>query len=66
MSERRSPQDDSAWIEWSGGNQPVDDEVLLEVVLKNGMQYEEYSDEIRWSSRNDCDVARYRVVGAAA
>ncbi|MDH2091099.1 hypothetical protein N5K21_20410 [Rhizobium pusense] len=66
MSERRSPQDASAWIEWSGGNQPVDDEVLLEVVLKNGMQYEEYSDEIRWSSRNDRDVARYRVVGAAA
>lgn len=61
MSERRA---EDAWIEWEGGTQPVADEVLLEVVLKNGMQYEEYSDEIRWSMRNDRDVVAYRVVSA--
>ncbi|MDO3431162.1 hypothetical protein QWJ46_00545 [Rhizobium sp. CBN3] len=61
MSERRA---EDGWIEWAGGEQPVADEVLLEVVLKNGMQYEEYSDEIRWSTRNDRDVAAYRVVSA--
>ncbi|MBB4235070.1 hypothetical protein [Rhizobium esperanzae] len=61
MSERRA---ETGWIEWAGGKQPVADEVLLEVILKNGMRYEEYSDEIRWSTRNDRDVARYRVVSA--
>lgn len=66
MSERRSSQEKFTWIEWGGGEQPVADEVLLEVVLKNGVQYQEYSDEIRWSSRNDRDVARYRIVGASA
>ena len=50
------------WIEWSGGKQPLPDNTLVEVKLKNGMQYEEYSDEIRWSSRNDRDVATYRVI----
>jgi hypothetical protein len=61
MSERTN---DDGWIEWAGGAQPVADEVLLEVILKNGMRYEEYSDEIRWSTRNDRDVARYREVSA--
>ncbi|WP_313666125.1 hypothetical protein [Shinella sp.] len=56
---------EDGWIEWSGGKQPVADDVLIEVVLKNGMRYEEYSDEIRWNSKNDRDVAAYRVVGAA-
>jgi len=49
------------WIEWDGGEQPVADEVRLEVVLQNGMQYEEYSDEIRWNKKNDRDVGRYRL-----
>ncbi|NTG85839.1 hypothetical protein G6L15_06705 [Agrobacterium rhizogenes] len=61
MSERRA---EDGWIEWSGGKQPVANEVLLDVVLKNGMQYEEYSDEIRWNKLNDRDVAAYRVVPA--
>ena len=54
------------WIEWGGGSQPVADEVLLEVILKNGMRYEEYSDEIRWSTLNDRDVVAFRIVGASA
>ncbi len=56
---------EDGWIEWTGGEQPVADDVLIEVILKNGMRYEEYSDEIRWNSKNDRDVAAYRVVGAA-
>lgn len=52
------------WIEWGGGKQPMADGVAVEVKLRNGMQYTESSDELRWSTRNDRDIIAYRIVGA--
>ncbi|RWX22158.1 hypothetical protein EHH54_39385 [Rhizobium leguminosarum] len=61
MSERRA---EDGWIEWEGGYRPVLAGAQVEVRLHNGEQCKDVAGEIRWSTRNDRDVARYRVVSA--
>ncbi|WP_457659567.1 hypothetical protein [Sinorhizobium medicae] len=52
------------WSDWAGGYRPVRAEQQVEVRLHNGEQYKDIAGEIRWSTRNERDVARYRVVPA--
>lgn len=52
------------WIEWGGGYRPVMADTQVEVRLHNGEQYKDTAEEIRWSTRNERDVAAYRVVSA--
>lgn len=56
----------SDWIEWTGGHQPVKDDQVVEVRLRNGMQYTDTGDELRWSRRNDRDIVAYRIVSGVA
>ena len=59
----------SDWIEWHGGEQPVADEVVVEVKLRNGTVLGEDPPEFyRWtnsSTKDVCyeyDIIAYRIV----
>ncbi len=54
----------SDWIEWHGGEQPVEDDVVVGVKLRNG--YPEYpvaAGNLRWIHLNSGgDIIAYRIV----
>jgi hypothetical protein len=74
MSERRSPQEDSAWIEWTGGERPVRDDVKVDAKFRRGNEVNGLEAGFwRWnhshpSDRRErpSDIVAYRVVGVAA
>lgn len=66
MSERRA---EDGWIEWAGGKQPIGDDVLIEVKLRDGTIYNDTGSELAWSHDRhrkyaDTDIIAYRVVSA--
>ena len=54
----------SFWIEWTGGKQPVGDEVVVEVVLREGSHLEQEAGAVDWTRDDDGngDVMAYRVL----
>jgi len=74
MSERRSLEDGSAWIEWTGGESPVSAEVKVDTKFRRGNQVEGMEsgfwrwDHSRSSDRRErpSDIVAYRISGAAA
>ena len=56
--------DEAGWIEWGGGECPVDDGVMVDVVFENGEQ-SNASDAWGWlwSERGPEGIVKYRVAG---
>ena len=52
----------TTWIEWKGGECPVDGNVVVEIKLSDGLVSEGSADIWNWNV--DAGIARYRVVGA--
>lgn len=53
---------DNDWIEWHGGECPVDPDTVADVVLGNGEEFTETAVNLRWSIRHYPDnIMRYRV-----
>lgn len=51
------------WIEWSGGQCPVDADYYVEVMLKNAETVIERAGDFYWDEKDDEDaIVRYRVV----
>ena len=69
--ERWYPDNSGEWIEYDGSGQPVEDDVLVEVVMAVERYERDYfpmyrrAEDLRWSaSLNDpsCDIVAYKVV----
>ena len=52
----------TTWIEWTGGECPVDGDVVVEVELSDGLVSEGSADIWNWNV--DAGITRYRVVEA--
>jgi hypothetical protein len=49
------------WIDWQGGDQPVPDETMVLVRLRNGAEYEDSAEWLRWwHDENPYDTVAYR------
>jgi hypothetical protein len=49
------------WIEWEGGEMPVDPNTLVEVVFDNALQWDGKAKDFDWSARPE-GITQYRVV----
>ena len=70
-SEKWYPDNSGEWVEYDGSGQPVEDDVLVEVVMAVERYERDYfpmsirAEDLRWSaSLNDpsCDIVTYKVV----
>ena len=55
------------WIEWNGGKQPVADDVVVEIFLREGTHLEQEAGAVDWTRDDDSgngDVMEYRVLGS--
>jgi len=57
------------WIEWTGGECPVDQHTVVEVMLRDGYTYTRLAQHLRWSfgqftgeATSTDDIVKYRVV----
>ena len=54
---------DDGWIEWKGGECPVDSDVMVEYVCRDGTTDKYHSQNLRWTwVGNGGDIIKYRVV----
>jgi len=63
----REPAQGSDWVEWDGGKQPVDDDVVVEIFLREGTHLEQEAGAVDWTRDDDSgngDVMEYRVLGS--
>ena len=63
----REPAQGSDWVEWDGGKQPVGDEVVVEVALRDGHKFKQKAGAVDWTrdfDRGKGDVMEYRVLGS--
>jgi hypothetical protein len=61
QSEPSLPSD--GWIEWLGGNCPVNDMQIVEVQVRSGSTYTDYAGEWVWAHEGtNVDIFHYRVV----
>ncbi len=56
----------SDWIDWHGGEQPVEDDVMVEVECRLGSKAKVFrAGSIRWCHRGySVDIIRYRILDA--
>lgn len=55
--------DEKEWIEWKGGDCPVDDEQRVEVKLRNGSLREEHAHYFIWDHwESSGDIIAYRII----
>ncbi len=54
------------WIDWNGGECPVNEGSIVEVLLRNGELRQRYAAPLRWDHESihykEYDIVRYRVV----
>lgn len=51
------------WVEWCGGDQPVEDCTKVEIRTRNGDEWEGYANIWQWSHNgSEYDIVAYRVV----
>lgn len=56
--------DDGGWIQWSGGECPVDEDVDVEICLRDGAEGIEMAGILNWECIGEPnDITAYRVVG---
>jgi hypothetical protein len=48
-AERAAAADDSGWLDWEGGKQPLDDRLQVEVRFRGGSTHEAAADQWDWS-----------------
>ena len=69
--ERWYPDDSGEWVEYDGSGQPVEDDVLVEVVMAVERYERDYfpmssrAEDLRWSASPgdpSCDIVAYKVV----
>ena len=55
---------ENEWIPWEGGEQPVENDVLVDIKMRSGTKYEKcWSHSLRWFLRNSAnDIVAYRVI----
>lgn len=54
---------DDGWIEWGGGNCPVDGDVKVEIITMMGEQFIDDAIEFNWHNTPDCEpIIKYRVL----
>lgn len=60
---------EAAWIEWDGGNCPVEGSVLTEIRIRDGFTYIRPADNFNWrhgggafAYASDSDIVAYRLV----
>lgn len=57
------PEEDDGWIEWGGGNRPVNSGAMVEVMYKNKHTEINKAGLLIWyHNGRDYDIIRYRVV----
>jgi hypothetical protein len=63
--EGRAPETDAdGWIQWHGGECPVDGDVDVEIRLSDGTEAIEMAGLLRWDETGELyDIVAYRVVG---
>lgn len=49
------------WIEWEGGEMPVDPRDYVEVIYGDGMNWDGEAREFDWTARQN-GIAQYRVI----
>ena len=52
--------DDDGWIEWNGGECPVDNDSLVDVKFPDGSEYFNTDSYWDWSSESDTPISHYR------
>lgn len=66
MEERKKhvkEAEDDGWIEWGGGNCPVDGDVKVEIITMMGEQFIDDAIEFNWHHAPDCEpIIKYRVL----
>ncbi len=51
------------WIEWEGGEQPVGDNIAVQVIFADGLDDEGLAVDWEWSSGNGCaDIVNFRII----
>lgn len=59
----KEPPADDGWIEWSGGEQPVGDNVEVEVQFRDGSNLQEKAGYFSWEHHKESfDIVAYRVI----
>ena len=60
------PEEDPPWIEWNGGECPVDSKTKVEVGLRVGQVFECWPEQAEWLHHSDpADIVKYRVAQPA-
>ena len=54
------PKADDEWIEWNGGECPVDDDSLVDVRFPDGSEYFNTDADWDWSNASDTPISHYR------
>ena len=51
------------FIPWTGGDQPIEDYVVVEALMKNQVKVKQIAASLRWSAQKDeTDIIGYRVI----
>lgn len=65
--EPKAATDDDGWVAWAGGEQPVGDDVKVEVKLNNGKSHSSRANCFLWKHMsNDFYIIAYRIVDPKA
>lgn len=58
-------KDKDGWVEWKGGEQPVSDNVEVEIRQRDGQEHAGCAGVFYWSDDGgSCDIIAYRILGA--